>query len=150
MRIIKYTFFSMITCTLMMSCGGSEEAEENNDGVEETTTEELETADDTELEPQTIEDLDNATFKQYWEEKGGVLIDLRTPGEVENGAINGSINIDFNAGEFDTAIDTLDSTIPTFVYCQSGGRSGNARDMLKDKGFVEVYNLANGFGNWTE
>lgn len=147
MNKIKYTFYSLITCSLMLSCGGSEETEE----VEETTTDTDTTAIiEEEIDDQIVEDLDNETFKKYWQEKGGLLIDLRTPAEVEGGSIEGAINIDFNAGEFDTAIDTLDMNTPTFVYCQGGGRSGNARDMLKDKGFVEVYNLENGYGSWVK
>lgn len=149
MKAVKHITTTIITSLLMIACGGTENTEE----TEETTVETNEEADTTvisELEPQTIQDLDNETFKSYWEEKGGVLIDLRTPEEVEGGSIAGAVNIDFNAGEFDNAIDTLDSTVPTFVYCQGGGRSGNARDMLKEKGFLEVYNLTNGYGNWTE
>ena len=148
MRKINLLAAIVLSTSMIMSCGGAEESEdaEETEGTEET----VEVTEDIELEPQTIEDLDNATFKQYWEEKGGILIDLRTPEELAGGMIEGAINIDFNAGDFDAAIDTLDPTVPTFVYCQGGGRSGSARDMLAENDFLEVYNLADGYGNWEE
>ena len=144
MKKINY-LTALVFTGLLVSCGGSEETDEveNTDNTVETIeTNTIETV------VQTVEDLDNETFQKYLTEKGGVLIDLRTPEEVAEGAIDGAVNMDFNAGDFEKALDTLDVNVPTFVYCQGGGRSGQARDMLKDKGFVEVYNLTNGYGNW--
>ncbi|MDP4686495.1 MAG: rhodanese-like domain-containing protein [Salibacteraceae bacterium] len=34
------------------------------------------------------------------------------------------------------------------MYCRSGGRSSNAQNMMKSKGFTTVYNLAGGYMNW--
>ncbi len=51
-----------------------------------------------------------------------VLLDVRTPGEVEEGAIPGAVNIDYNAPDFSEKISALDKTKPYYVYCMGGGR----------------------------
>ena len=76
------------------------------------------------------------------------MLDVRTPEEFSEGNISGAINMNFNAPEFETSLDSLDKTKPVYVYCQAGGRSGKAKDLLLEKGFKEVYNLIGGFGSW--
>jgi rhodanese-related sulfurtransferase len=137
------------TSTLLwaFSCG---EAEESADSTDNTLRIEKEDVDEMETNLQIIENLDNASFNDSWSEKGGLLIDVRTPEEFKEGAIEGAQNMNFLNGDFELAIDTLDVSVPIFIYCQGGGRSGNARDLLAEKGFIEVYNLKDGYGNWTE
>lgn len=149
MKRLKY-ILPIAATSLLIACGGEEaieETEESGDNVE--VTDEL-VEDNSELEPQIVMDLDNESFKSKMEERPGLLIDVRTADEFAEGFIEGAINIDFTNGDFEAAIDTLDTTVPTYVYCAAGGRSGSARDMLKDNGFIEIYNLANGYGGWTE
>jgi len=78
----------------------------------------------------------------------GLLIDVRTPEEFSAGHIPGSINIDFNREDFSEVIDTLNRSTPVLVYCQAGGRSGKAMNLMVEKDFHEVYNLIGGFGSW--
>ena len=78
----------------------------------------------------------------------GQLIDVRTKGEVAKGAIEGSQNIDLFDENFDAKIDKLDKTIPVYVYCASGGRSGEAMEIMVKKGFKTVYNLDGGYSAW--
>ncbi len=78
------------------------------------------------------------------------LIDVRTPGEVAGGAIEGSINIDFKADNFKAKMAELDKSKPTFVYCAGGYRSGKAADMMKEMGFEHIIDLDGGFGAWQE
>lgn len=77
-----------------------------------------------------------------------VLLDVRTPGEVEDGAIPGAVNIDFNAPDFGEKISALDKTKPYYVYCMGGGRSSKTVDKMKAEGFANVYNLEGGFKAW--
>ena len=98
--------------------------------------------------PTIAKDVNADEFKSLFESGEGTLVDVRTPGEVANGAIDGSINIDFNGGSFEDEIAKLDKEAPVYVYCAAGGRSGNAMNMMKDMGFSEVYNLVGGYGNW--
>ena len=133
----------------LFSCGGEESTEETTEEtveteevVEETTEEETTTG--------IAEDLDNETFKTYLAEKGGVLIDVRTADEFADGTIDGAENYDWMNGDFEAAAEGWDKEAPTFVFCQAGGRSGQAKDHLVSLGFTEVYNLSGGYGGWTE
>ncbi len=80
----------------------------------------------------------------------GTILDVRTPGEVAKGAINGSINLDFFDDNFESKLDQLDKKKPVYVYCAAGGRSGDAMELMKKKGFVEVYNLDGGYNAWNK
>lgn len=91
-----------------------------------------------------------AEFKELMQEEGVQLIDVRTPGEVSEGMIEGATNIDYNGANFKEQIDALDRDQPVLVYCRSGGRSGRAAAMMKEMGFKEVYDLQGGYMNWSK
>jgi rhodanese-related sulfurtransferase len=61
-----------------------------------------------------------------------VVIDVRSPAEVAEGAITGATVLDFNAGEFEAKIGDY------LVYCRSGSRSGQAVAIMKELGFSDV------------
>lgn len=132
---------------LAVSCGESSSTEDVAQDIE-NTTEEITDEIESELEPAIIQDLENEEFASKMSEVNGILIDVRTPEEFNEGHIEGAINLDYNSGAFESYVDSLDVTSPVFVYCHAGGRSGKARDILKDRNFLEVYNLKNGYGNW--
>ena len=81
-------------------------------------------------------------------EKTKHLIDVRTPEEYAEGYILGAKNIDWNASSFDAELDKLDRNTPLYVYCLSGGRSGNAIRKAKDMGFKNIYGLNGGIMSW--
>lgn len=76
------------------------------------------------------------------------LIDVRTPGEFQEGHLKNAINVDYRNENFEINIKKLDKTIPTFVYCLSGGRSASAATQLSEFGFKEVYNMDGGIMKW--
>ena len=76
------------------------------------------------------------------------LIDVRTPEEFQQGAIDGAINIDFNGTDFEKQLSQLDKNQPTLIYCQAGGRSGKALKKMRSMGFQEVYELKSGYRSW--
>lgn len=78
----------------------------------------------------------------------GQLIDVRTEGEYNSGFISNAKNINFNNPNFANEISKLDKNKPVYLYCLSGGRSGNALSMLQQQGFKEVYNLQGGIMAW--
>ena len=80
---------------------------------------------------------------------GGQLIDVRTPEEVNAGAIEGSTNIDFNAAEFKEKMAKLDKSKPVFVYCKAGGRSAKAANVCKELGFKEIYDMQGGWDSYS-
>lgn len=77
-----------------------------------------------------------------------ILLDVRTPGEYQEGHIKGSLNIDWNNSNFSDEVAKLDKNKPVFVYCKSGGRSGSAVQALNGMGFKEVYDLDGGITQW--
>ena len=81
---------------------------------------------------------------------GLVTLDVRTLEEFNEVRIAGASNLDFYAPNFSDRLDTLDKTLPYFVYCRSGNRSGQTLDIMRDLGFEEVYNLDGGIVAWNE
>lgn len=80
--------------------------------------------------------------------KDAPVIDVRTPEEFAGGHIANAKNFNWNGNDFDAEIKTLDKSTPVFVYCQSGGRSSDAADHMREAGFKEVYELAGGMMKW--
>lgn len=87
-------------------------------------------------------------FKEKMAIEGSQLIDVRTPGEVAGGKIEGSTNINFNDPNFKDQISKLDHNKPVLVYCAVGGRSARAAAAFKELGFKEVYDLQGGYNSW--
>jgi len=76
------------------------------------------------------------------------LVDVRTPEEYSEGYIEGFQNIDFLSDTFQDDIEKLDKTKPIIVYCKSGRRSAKSSQLLKEKGFVKIYDLEGGIEKW--
>ncbi len=78
-----------------------------------------------------------------------LILDVRTPEEVEEGYIPGSIHIDIYRGqEFLDEVEKLDPNKNFYVYCRSGNRSGQACAILNSLGIENAYNLEGGFNDW--
>lgn len=70
-----------------------------------------------------------------------VILDVRTPMEFAQGHLEGARLIDFNAGEVDAAIPTLDPEAEYLVYCHAGVRAGMTAARMQLAGFANVTNL---------
>lgn len=77
-----------------------------------------------------------------------VILDVRTLQEFEEGHIENAINADVNSDLFNDMISSLDKNKVYLVYCASGTRSIKAANMMKEKGFHEIYNLNGGITRW--
>ncbi|MFC2019822.1 rhodanese-like domain-containing protein [Chloroflexota bacterium] len=77
-----------------------------------------------------------------------VIIDVRTPEEVADGYIAGSINLNSALQTFREDLDRLDKNKTYLVYCRSGARSARAVGIMAELGFREVYNMLGGIGGW--
>jgi len=139
MNKLKLSLYILSIGLIVFSCSESTEGNELNNN-------ELVTVISTEV--YSITKNVNAAEFEVLIHKGGLLIDVRTPGEVANGAIEGNININFNSPSFKSDIEKLDKNVQVLVYCASGGRSGKTMGMMKDMGFKEVYNLKGGYNGW--
>jgi rhodanese-related sulfurtransferase len=78
----------------------------------------------------------------------GIILDVRTPKEYAEGHVNGSININYFDKDFNDQVGKLDSAMPVYVYCHSGGRSSKAMTIMKGQGFTTAYNLIGGYAAW--
>ncbi|PJB13074.1 MAG: rhodanese-like domain-containing protein [Flavobacteriales bacterium CG_4_9_14_3_um_filter_40_17] len=78
-----------------------------------------------------------------------LIIDVRTPEEIEEGIIPSSVNIDVMDPEaFMEGIKSLDPNKNLYVYCRSGRRSAQACLILEQQGFGTTYNLLGGMLEW--
>ena len=78
--------------------------------------------------------------------EGITVVDVRGPGEVANGMIDGARHVQL-ASLLEGA-KTLDPKAPTVVYCAGGYRSSIAASTLRSLGFVDVSDIVGGFGAW--
>jgi rhodanese-related sulfurtransferase len=82
-------------------------------------------------------------------EKDAVILDVRTPAEVAQGAIKGAINLDVSSSNFKEKIAGLDKSKTYLVYCRSGARSARACSIMCESGFSKLVNLQGGFMAWS-
>jgi len=76
------------------------------------------------------------------------LVDIRNPGEVELGIIDGAITIP--VGQLRGRVRELDTSAPTVVYCAGGYRSSVAASLLRTVGFTDVSDIIGGYSAWSE
>ena len=62
--------------------------------------------------------------------------------------IENAVNIDFYSETFKEDLDKIDKNRTYFIYCRSGNRNGKAMSIMKELGFIEVYNLSVGIKEW--
>ncbi len=79
------------------------------------------------------------------EDEGGILLDVRTPEEFEEGHLEGAVNLSHDKIEAQMSeLDALtggDKSKPIVTYCGSGKRAGKARKTLEDAGYTNVTNV---------
>jgi rhodanese-related sulfurtransferase len=93
-------------------------------------------------------DLSVSEFSSKVTEAGVITLDVRTPGEFNEGHIEGALLVDFQSGNFENEIASLDKSRTYAVYCRSGNRSGQAVKVMSDAGFTDLYNLDGGVIDW--
>ena len=77
-----------------------------------------------------------------------VLLDIRTPEEFDAEHIEGAANIDFYSENFRDELDTLDKEKAYLIYCRTDRRTGESLSIMRELGFVEVYNMDGGINSW--
>ena len=95
-------------------------------------------------------DINAAEFKSKIGQPETVILDVRTPEETAGGMIEGAVEMNFYAGDFQTKLRQLDKDKTYLVYCKVGGRSGNTCEMMKEAGFKSAYNLIGGYDAWPD
>jgi rhodanese-related sulfurtransferase len=76
------------------------------------------------------------------------LVDVRSPEEIEEGAIKTAIFVNYFEEDFyEKAAKQLDKNKPVYLYCRSGNRSRKASKILEAKGY-NVVNVLGGYMQW--
>ena len=83
------------------------------------------------------------------EDSTPVVLDVRGPGEVAEGAIEGSVNIPLV--ELHQRMNEIATSDDIVVYCAGGYRSSIAASMLRSQIALDaVVDLVGGYSAWTE
>jgi glyoxylase-like metal-dependent hydrolase (beta-lactamase superfamily II)/rhodanese-related sulfurtransferase len=102
--------------------------------------------------PDLVETASRVTAEQLAELLGSrhglQLVDVRNPGETEDGVIPGAQEIPLPA--LTDSIESLDQREPVVAYCASGYRSLVAASVLRASGFADVSDLVGGFDAWQD
>ena len=96
----------------------------------------------------TIEEITmNGLLEMCKQDPNTVLLDVRSPQEYKEGHLDGSILIPTYDIKRRALSILKDKHNPIIVYCQGGERSRKVATMLKQMGYVHVYNLKDGIEN---
>jgi len=87
-------------------------------------------------------------FSEVISDPSVVILDVRTPQEFAEGHLANAINIDFQSGNFEQEIASLDKSKTYAVYCRSSNRSGEAVKVMADAGFTRMYDMDGGIIDW--
>ena len=98
-------------------------------------------------EEETIEMVTPDEAEKLSKMKDVKLLDVRTKEEFNEGHIANAQNLVYDEN-FSEKIGKLDKEKPVIVYCKSGGRSEKCAQILKDSGFVKVYDIKGGITEW--
>lgn len=91
----------------------------------------------------------NLSPKEFQEKSAnGVILDVRTPGEVAQGKIPNSIVIDYYQPNFLEKALEIPKDQEIFIYCAVGARSLEAAQLLTQQGYTKVNHLQGGIQAW--
>lgn len=94
------------------------------------------------------QDLSAQEFSALVAQPGVTVLDVRTPAEFAGGHLEGALNIDLQAGDFDARLAALPKDGNYAVYCRSGNRSATALAKMRAAGFTKGAHLTGGIGAW--
>ena len=136
---MKKVLFIAIIITLtiaLSSCGTDKNINDVPSAIQETPK----------LQTINAEDF----FSAMEENPDHLLLDVRTQGEYDSSHLSNSTLI--SVQELASIIDEISDwkEKPVFVYCRSGNRSLSASKILKEAGFLTIYNLNGGITSWIQ
>lgn len=96
----------------------------------------------------TVEDLNVSVVKaqESWEKQEAIIIDVRTEEEYTQGHIPGTALIPLD--QLPNRIGEVPKDKKVLVICRSGKRSLEATQLLRGKGYKNVYNITEGMNGW--
>lgn len=134
-------FFPLL---LLFSCNSTEENKVKTEPEKSKKEERM----DKGVDMTGITNLSNNEFEEKIK-SDCIVLDVRTPEEVEKGVIGTPVVMNFYDKDFAEQLSILDTSKVIYVYCRAGRRSLLAGEILVKMGF-EVYNLTGGINSWIE
>jgi rhodanese-related sulfurtransferase len=132
----QIAFFFIISASII-ACGSQSNSSTNSPNQEVKQT-------------ARVKQLAQHDLKQVLAQDSVIVVDVRTPGEVQAGYIpEADLFIDYRSASFQSKIKELDPNYTYVMYCRSGGRSGQASSFMVQNGFNNVYNLQGGVLQYT-
>ena len=113
MKNLSFSFPLFALLILSFSCGNSTPQDHNTNAA-----------------GTIAKDLNVAAFEKMMTEKQGIILDVRTQDEYNEGHIDNCVLIDWYSASFNKEVEKLDKTKPIYVYCHVGGRSSSAMKRL--------------------
>ncbi|WP_084438833.1 rhodanese-like domain-containing protein [Algoriphagus mannitolivorans] len=95
----------------------------------------------------SVESLDPKEFSE--KSQSGIILDVRTPQEITQGKIPGSLALNFYEPDFLSKATELPKDSEIFIYCAVGARSQEAGNLLIQQGYTKVYHLRGGIQAWS-
>jgi len=92
--------------------------------------------------------INSTEYSKAITQPGAQILDVRTASEYQSGHIANALQANWlDPKEFKNRTQHLDKFKTIYIYCQSGGRSASAQEVLIQAGF-KVVNLEGGMSNW--
>ncbi|MDZ4746897.1 MAG: rhodanese-like domain-containing protein [Saprospiraceae bacterium] len=92
--------------------------------------------------------LDKEIFAAEMKKSSAVILDVRMPGEFDQGHIEGAVNINFFDPEFKHKLLDLNKNSKYYIYCKNETRSKMSMKFMLDNDFKDVFVLKNGYEEW--
>ncbi|MFC3415730.1 rhodanese-like domain-containing protein [Algoriphagus hitonicola] len=94
--------------------------------------------------------LNSIDFQSKFQTGEGILLDVRTPAEINQGLLSKNAKIiDIYANDFSKRVLELPKDQKIYIYCSAGIRSEQAANFLIQNGYTQVFHLKGGLGDWT-
>jgi len=94
-------------------------------------------------------DITPEQFNQALNSGRFTLIDIRTIDEYNAGHLKNAKQSDYYQTQaFSNYLDSLDKNARYLIYCRTGKRSAASLQIMQEKGFTNVYDLAGGYNAW--
>ena len=91
------------------------------------------------------------SFHKLVNEGNGIILDVRTKTEYDDGHLENALNIDYWSSDLESQLlNLLPKNMSIYVYCRSGSRSSKTINILYELGYTDVYGLDGGILSWKE
>lgn len=142
MNHLKKTVSIIILSALLTACSWQNDTNTNTPNADSVNTQ-------SSSNNEMLKTIGINEFQNALSQVDATLIDLRTPGELEStGIIPWAQNINFYEADFRESLSGLDKNAQYLIYCQSGNRSGQSLEIMKELWFTNVQELQGWINTW--